>query len=62
MLLTYKQVEQLRTNVDQKDHEIKTLKAQLSIAKVSQSNGVGAGGDVTYWKKKYDGLLASVGN
>jgi hypothetical protein len=62
MLPTYKQAEQLRTDVDKKDHEIKTLKAQLSTAKASQSNGVGAGGDATYWKKKYDGLLASVGN
>jgi chromosome segregation ATPase len=62
MLPMYKQAEQLRTDVDQKDHEIKTLKVQLSAVKTSQSNGVGAGGDATYWKKKYDGLLASVGN
>jgi hypothetical protein len=62
MLPTYKQAEQLRTSAVQKDQEIKTLKTQLFTAKVSQSNGVGTGGDATYWKKKYDGLLASVGN
>lgn len=62
MLPTYKQAEQLRQVAEQQNEQIKNLKAELSDAKASQSNGVGAGGDAAYWKDKYDNLLASIGS
>jgi hypothetical protein len=62
MLPTYKQAEQIRTSAEKKDEMIKGLELELSAAKSYQSNGLGAGGDATYWKKKYDGLLSSIGN
>jgi hypothetical protein len=61
MLPTYKKADQLRQAVDDKEAKIKNLERELSIAKNSKSNGVGSGGDATYWKSKYDGLLSSIG-
>lgn len=62
MLPTYKRAEQFRQTAEQQTEAIKGLQAELSEAKVAQSNGVGAGGDAAYWKAKYDNLLASISN
>jgi hypothetical protein len=61
MLPAYKQAEQLRKSALEKDDQIKGLILELSTAKASQTNGIGSGGDATYWKDKYDGLLSSIG-
>ncbi|KAH7068263.1 hypothetical protein BKA63DRAFT_581705 [Paraphoma chrysanthemicola] len=61
MLPTFKQAEQYRQDAISKDDRIKTLKVELSVAKTSQSNGLGLGGDAKYWKGKYDDLLSKVG-
>ncbi|KAH7092214.1 hypothetical protein FB567DRAFT_233977 [Paraphoma chrysanthemicola] len=61
MLPTFKQAEQYRQDAITKDDQIKALKLELSVAKSSQSNGLGLGGDAKYWKGKYDDLLSKVG-
>jgi hypothetical protein len=62
MLPTYKQANQFRMAADDAEYQILTLRRDLAAARASQSNGVGSGGDAAYWKNKYDGLLATVGN
>lgn len=62
MLPTYKQAKKFRTAAMDAEDQIATLRRDLSAARASQSNGVSADGDAAYWKKKYDGLLATVGN
>ena len=62
MLPTYKQADQYRKDAADKEEVIKDLKMELKAAKAQQINGVGgaAGGDVTYWKNKYETLMATV--
>jgi hypothetical protein len=60
MLPTYKQAEQIRIAAEKKDEKIKGLELQLSAARALQINGVGTGGDASYWKNKYEGLLSSI--
>jgi hypothetical protein len=61
ILPTYKKADQLRQSVEENNETIKNLEHELSKAKASQANGVGAAADVAYWKNKYDGLLSSIG-
>jgi hypothetical protein len=61
MLPTYKQADQYRKDAAEKEDAIKDLKLELKAAKAVQSNGVGAaGGDTSYWKNKYETLLAAI--
>jgi hypothetical protein len=55
MLPTYKQADQYRKDAEE-------LRFELKAAKAQQTNGVGgaAGGDITYWKNKYETLMATV--
>ncbi|KAJ6195693.1 hypothetical protein J3E72DRAFT_402779 [Bipolaris maydis] len=55
MLPTYKQAEQYRKYALDREETIKGLQKELIAAKASQNNG-----DTTYWKNKYETLLASV--
>lgn len=61
MLPTYKQADEYRKDALVKEQEIQKLKLELSQAKTSQFNGVGPGRDASYWKNKYESLLATVG-
>lgn len=61
MLPMYKQADQYRKDCLDKDSLIKELEDRLSTAKSSQPNGMSIGGDVAYWKNKYESLLATVG-
>jgi hypothetical protein len=60
MLPTYKQAEQFRKAALEKDEQIKALQAELSGTNGLRSNGVGVEGDASYWKHKYDVLMASM--
>ncbi|CAI9625115.1 hypothetical protein GT037_007437 [Alternaria burnsii] len=66
MLPTYKKADQLRRDVVERDATINKLELELAEAKVSKTNGVGAGvsggNDVRYWKQKYEALLLTVDN
>jgi hypothetical protein len=62
MLPTYKQADKFRMAAQNAEDQLKILRRDLAAARASQSNGVNSGGDATYWKNKYDGLLATVGN
>ncbi|KAH5154796.1 hypothetical protein HBI25_096140 [Parastagonospora nodorum] len=62
MLPTYKQAEQHRFAAEDAENQIKTLRQDLASARASRSNGASSGGDAAYWKNKYDGLLANIGN
>lgn len=55
MLPTYKQAEQYRKDALDREKTIKSLQKELITAKASQNNG-----DTTYWKNKYETLLATV--
>lgn len=55
MLPTYKQADQYRKDALDKAETIEQLTTELTKAKATQSNG-----DVSYWKNKYESLLASI--
>ncbi|EUC31628.1 hypothetical protein COCCADRAFT_6510 [Bipolaris zeicola 26-R-13] len=55
MLPTYRQAEQYRKDALDREETIKGLQKELIAAKASQNNG-----DTTYWKNKYETLLATV--
>lgn len=62
ILPTYKLAEKYRFAAEDAERQIKTLREDLASARASQSNGASSGGDGAYWKNKYDGLLANIGN
>lgn len=61
MLPIYKQADHFRKDALEMQEQVNALKLELSTAKASQSNGVGAGSDAAYWKDKYEALLFNVG-
>lgn len=60
ILPTYKLAEQHRLDNAEKDNRISKLQLELSVAmtQLGQSNGAG---DATYWKDRYESLLATLG-
>jgi hypothetical protein len=63
MLPVYQQTEQLQKAALEKEEQIRNLKLELTSAKSSSKpSGIGAGDDASFWKAKYENLMARVSN